>query len=82
MLLHDIAKPPCTRVAADGQVISPGHAGLGARLIHDLLWADEVSVLLAVAQRPIEWIADSPADRQPSVVEYPAGCPAEILGRG
>lgn len=40
VLLHDIAKPPCTQVAADGRVVSPGHARLGARFVHELLWAD------------------------------------------
>jgi predicted kinase len=39
-LLHDIAKPPCTQVAVDGRVISPGHARLGPRFVHELLWAD------------------------------------------
>jgi len=38
-LLHDIAKPPCTQVAADGRVSSPGHARLGARIVHELLFA-------------------------------------------
>jgi predicted kinase len=40
-LLHDIAKPLCTRVADDGRVTSPGHARLGARFVHKLLWADD-----------------------------------------
>jgi predicted kinase len=39
-LMHDIAKPPCTQVAADGRVTAPGHARLGARFVHKLLWAD------------------------------------------
>ncbi len=39
-LLHDIAKPLCTQETADGRVVSPGHARGGARLVHELLWAD------------------------------------------
>ncbi|PWT75164.1 MAG: poly(A) polymerase [Chloroflexi bacterium] len=39
-LLHDIAKPPCTQIAADGRVTSPGHARLGTRFVHKLLWGD------------------------------------------
>jgi predicted kinase len=38
-LLHDIAKPPCTQVAADGRISSPSHARLGARIVHELLFS-------------------------------------------
>lgn len=37
-LLHDVAKPPCTRVEPDGRVASPGHARRGAILARRLLW--------------------------------------------
>jgi predicted kinase len=37
-LLHDVAKPQCTRRAPDGRIISPGHARVGASLAHYLLW--------------------------------------------
>jgi putative nucleotidyltransferase with HDIG domain len=40
-LLHDVAKPRCTRVDADGRVSSPGHAVVGARLARYLLWEGE-----------------------------------------
>lgn len=36
-LLHDIAKPACTRIAPDGRVTSPGHARAGALRSRELL---------------------------------------------
>jgi predicted kinase len=50
-LLHDIAKPPCTQVAVDGRVISPGHARLGARFVHKLLWAGDSGPAPPLAMR-------------------------------
>jgi putative nucleotidyltransferase with HDIG domain len=40
-LLHDVAKPRCTRTDGDGRVSSPGHAVVGARLARYLLWKGE-----------------------------------------
>ena len=37
-LLHDVAKPGCTQIDAQGRVSSPGHARLGERLARALLW--------------------------------------------
>lgn len=38
-LLHDVAKPVCTRIEQDGSITSPHHAQVGAPLAHALLWA-------------------------------------------
>lgn len=40
-LLHDVAKPRCTRVEEDGRIHARGHARLGARMARALLWSDE-----------------------------------------
>ena len=40
-LLHDVAKPACTRVEADGRITSPRHAQVGGTMARALLWAGE-----------------------------------------
>lgn len=40
-LLHDVAKPVCTRIAADGRVTSPRHAQVGGTMARALLWAGD-----------------------------------------
>jgi predicted kinase len=37
-LLHDVAKPTCTRVESDGRITSRGHALRGALFARKLLW--------------------------------------------
>jgi putative nucleotidyltransferase with HDIG domain len=37
-LLHDVAKPACTIIDADGKVRSPGHARMGAQMARYVLW--------------------------------------------
>ncbi|MBA3823273.1 MAG: AAA family ATPase [Ktedonobacterales bacterium] len=37
-LLHDVAKPACTRVEVDGHITSARHARVGATMAHALLW--------------------------------------------
>jgi predicted kinase len=37
-VLHDVAKPACTRAGADGRITSPGHARRGAILAREILW--------------------------------------------
>jgi predicted kinase len=36
-LLHDVAKPACTRTE-NGRIVSPGHARLGEKMARELLW--------------------------------------------
>lgn len=40
-LLHDIAKPACTQIDADGRISSPRHARIGAQTARYLLWLAE-----------------------------------------
>lgn len=40
-LLHDVAKPTCTRIEADGRITSPRHAQVGAAMARTLLWAGD-----------------------------------------
>ncbi len=37
-LLHDVAKPDCTKHEDDGRITSKGHSGRGERLTRKLLW--------------------------------------------
>jgi len=37
-LLHDVAKPACTRVESDGRVTSPGHSRRGQIMARRILW--------------------------------------------
>jgi predicted kinase len=41
-LLHDVAKPDCTRVDADGRVTSPGHSRRGQIAARHVLWRMDV----------------------------------------
>ncbi len=36
-LLHDVAKPACTQIAADGGISSPGHARAGSTMAREIL---------------------------------------------
>ena len=40
-LFHDVGKPRCTRVEADGRITSRGHARVGAALARYALWTGE-----------------------------------------
>jgi predicted kinase len=68
-LLHDAAKPDCTRVEPDGRVTANGHAGRGERLARRLLWElgvpaaarEHVANLVRHHQRPFwAWTATDP----------------------
>jgi putative nucleotidyltransferase with HDIG domain len=41
-LLHDVAKPRCTAVEADGRISARGHARLGARMARHIFWQSQV----------------------------------------
>jgi predicted kinase len=45
-LLHDVAKPECTRTEADGRITAPGHSRRGAIIARRLLWRMEVPFAL------------------------------------
>jgi predicted kinase len=48
-LLHDVAKPECTRTEPDGRITSRGHARRGAIVARRLLW--EMGVPFALRER-------------------------------
>ena len=41
-LLHDVAKPDCTRIGPDGELTSAGHARRGAVMARRILWQMDV----------------------------------------
>lgn len=43
-LLHDTAKPECTKVTADGRITSRGHARRGEILARRILWSQGVGI--------------------------------------
>lgn len=49
-LLHDIAKPPCTVIDAEGRVSSPGHARLGERMARAFLYEAAPEISFAVTE--------------------------------
>lgn len=50
-LLHDVAKPDCTRIDDDGQISSRGHSRRGARRARDILWRAGVDPLASREQK-------------------------------
>lgn len=95
-LLHDIGKPACTRVEADGRITSHGHSRAGERAARRLLWQlgapilwrESVASLVRFHQLPF-WALEQP-DAATSVrrVSVTAGCDdlallatADITGR-
>ncbi|QBD76213.1 HD domain-containing protein [Ktedonosporobacter rubrisoli] len=51
-LLHDVAKPQCTQLEADGHISSRGHARKGAYMARRLLWSgEELQAPLSFAAR-------------------------------
>ena len=44
VLMHDVAKPVCTRVQADGSITSKGHSGRGDNMVRRILWQMNVSM--------------------------------------
>jgi predicted kinase len=45
-LLHDVAKPECTRTDADGRITSRGHSRRGSIFARRVLWQDAVPFVL------------------------------------
>jgi len=68
-LLHDVAKPDCTKHEDDGRITSKGHSGRGERLVRGLLWElgadmdtrETVARLVRVHQVPFFLIDDDQA---------------------
>jgi predicted kinase len=51
-LLHDVAKPQCTRIEENGRISSPGHARKGEKVARRILWSgDELPKPLPFPER-------------------------------
>jgi hypothetical protein len=72
-LLHDVAKPACTRTDPDGRITSRGHSRRGAILARQILWRlgvplaarEEVAALVRHHQVPYHLVG-----RQSSIDRY------------
>lgn len=70
-LLHDVAKPDCTRQEPDGRISSRGHSGRGERVSRRLLWEldtelatrEHVARLVRIHQLPFFLIEREDAER-------------------
>ncbi len=70
-LLHDVAKPRCTRVEEDGRVRSPGHSPAGAFDARVILWRlglaaaerEQVCALVRFHQVPYHWASRRDSQR-------------------
>jgi predicted kinase len=80
-VLHDVAKPQCTRVE-DGRISSRGHSRRGSIFARQLLWRagipfarrEQVCALIRHHQMPY-WLIDRPDPRRPAIeVSQTARC--------
>jgi predicted kinase len=96
VLLHDAAKPSCTRLDLDGRITSRGHARRGSIRARDLLWRldapfifrEQVAALIRHHQVPFHLMADPDPIRKVITVSQTARCDlltlvaeADALGR-
>jgi predicted kinase len=94
-LLHDVAKPSCTKTETDGRVTARGHSVRGAVLARRLLWEmafpfaqrEAVCALIRHHQVPFFLIERDDASRMARTISQTARCDhlalvAEADGRG
>lgn len=73
-LLHDAAKPACTRIEPDGRITSRNHARVGARMARERLWQgiptpvpfvlrEQIVHLVRLHGLPL-WLLDKPDPRR------------------
>jgi predicted kinase len=81
-VLHDVAKPECTRLEDGGRISSRGHSRRGAIFTRQLLWRagvpfarrEQVCALIRHHQMPY-WLIDRPDPRRPAIeVSQTARC--------
>lgn len=71
-LLHDVAKPICTRTDEEGYIRAPKHAKIGEQVARDMLWAmplekrEQICALIRLHGLPI-WCLDKP---NPNLAAY------------
>jgi predicted kinase len=81
-LLHDVAKPACTRLEPDGRISSRGHARRGAIHARRLLWRlgapfelrEQVCALIRHHQVPFHLLEDEDPARKAITVSQTARC--------
>jgi predicted kinase len=81
-VLHDVAKPECTRLEGDGRVTAPGHSRRGSVVARQLLWRmgvpfrvrEQITALVRHHQVPY-FLIDRPDPRRPAIeVSQTARC--------
>ncbi len=95
-LMHDVAKPYCTRTEDDGRVTSRGHSLQGEKLAREILWRlnvpfpvrEQITALIRYHQTPFFLIEREDAARNAFRVSQTARCDhlamvtkADALGR-
>ena len=95
-LLHDVAKPACTRTQNDGRITSHGHSLMGEKVAREILWAmdvpfrmrEQIAALVQFHQAPFFLIERDDAERNLYRVSQTARCDylaqvagADALGR-
>jgi hypothetical protein len=95
-LMHDVAKPYCTRTEDDGRISSRGHSLQGEKLAREILWRlkmpfamrEQVTALIRYHQTPFFLIERQDAARNAFRVSQAARCDdlalvttADALGR-
>jgi predicted kinase len=81
-LLHDVAKPDCTRVEPDGRVVSPGHSRRGQIVARHLLWRmnvpyrqrEEICHLITHHQAPFYLVDRDDAARRIHTISLQTRC--------
>jgi predicted kinase len=95
-LMHDVAKPYCTRTEDDGRITSRGHSLQGEKLAREILWRmnlpfhlrEQITALIRYHQTPFFLIEREDAQRNAFRVSQTARCndlamvtKADALGR-
>jgi len=81
-LLHDVAKPDCTRVEPDGRVTSPGHSRRGQIMARQILWRmdapfrrrEEICHLVTHHQAPFYLVDRDDAARRIHAISLQTRC--------
>ncbi len=81
-LMHDVAKPACTRTEDDGRITSRGHSLVGERLAREILWhmqmpvflREQITQLIRYHQTPFFLIEREDAERVAFRVSQSARC--------
>jgi predicted kinase len=81
-LLHDVAKPDCTRVEPDGRVVSPGHSRRGQTMARRILWSmgvpfhqrEEICHLVTHHQAPFYLLEREKPERRVHAISLQTRC--------